>query len=435
MATREETKVEITEGMLSPYRVLDLTNEHGFICGKLLADLGADVIKIEKPGGDPARSIGPFYHDIPGPEKSLYWWAFNINKRDITLDIETADGQAIFNRLLKKADVVLESFGPGHMEKLGLGYPALAQINPRVIMTSLSGFGQTGPYREYKAPDIVVWALSGNAYLTGDPDRGPLSPSFPIAYIVAGAMQAAIGTMVALFQRGITGEGQWVDAAAQLSLVPFLGPEPLALWEEDETIIRRQGRLIRRYQQISAGKKAAWVDAPILYECQDGDISFVAFAGPGMGESTAALSRWIESEGMAGETLRGVDWMEFEWQTVSQDVVDEISSDFVRFFKAHTKAELFKEAQKRDIMLYPVFTPKDLLEFDQLIDRQFWVDVEHPELETNITYPGPFTRPSETPLRKYRRAPLVGEHNEEIYLSELGLSEHDLSTLKQAKVI
>ncbi|HEY77709.1 MAG TPA: CoA transferase [Dehalococcoidia bacterium] len=425
----------ITEGMLSPYRVLDLTNERGFICGKLLADLGADVIKIEKPGGDPARSIGPFYNDIPGPEKSLYWWAFNINKRAITLDIEGADGQAIFNRLLKKADVVLESFDPGHMEKLGLGYPALAQINPRVIMTSLSGFGQTGPYRDYKAPDIVVWALSGNAYLTGDPDRGPLSPSFPFAYIVAGAMQAAIGTMVALFHRGITGEGQWIDAAAQLSLVPFLGPEPLALWEEDETIIRRQGRLIRRYQQISAGKKAAWVDAPMLYECQDGDISFVAFAGPGMGESTAALSRWIESEGMAGETLRGVDWMEFEWQTVSQDIVDEISNDFIRFFKAHTKAELFEEAQKRDIMLYPVFTSKDLLEFDQLIDRQFWVDVEHPELRTSITYPGPFARPSETPLRKYRRAPLVGEHNEEIYLSELGLSKHDLSTLKQAKVI
>jgi benzylsuccinate CoA-transferase BbsE subunit len=431
---REEIKVERTEGMLSPYRVLDLTNEHGFICGKLLSDLGADVIKIEKPGGDPARNIGPFYHDIPDPEKSLYWWAFNINKRGITLDIETADGQAIFNRLVKNADVVIESFAPGYMEKLGLGYSALAQINPRVIMTSISGFGQTGPYKDYKAPDIVVWALSGNAYLTGDPDRGPLSPSFPIAYIVAGAMQAAIGTMVALYHRDITGEGQQVDVSAQLSLVPFLGPEPLALWEQDATIVARQGRLMRRYQ-IRTGEKATWVDTPLLYQCKDGDITFVAFASPGMGESTAALTRWIASEGMAGETLRGIDWIEFEWQTVSQDIVDEISKDFSRFFMAHTRAELFEEAQRRKIMLYPVFTPKDMLEFSQLAARKYWVEVDHPDLETTVTYPGPIMKTAEAPCGTYRRAPLIGEHNEEIYLGELGLSKHDLSALKQMKVI
>jgi len=427
--------VAINEGMLSPYRVLDLTNERGFICGKLLGDLGADVIKIEKPGGDPARSIGPFYHDIPDPEKSLYWWAFNINKRGITLDIETADGQAIFKKLLKDADVVLESFDPDYMDKLGLGYSALAQIKPQVIMTSLSGFGKTGPYKDYKAPDIVVWALAGEAYLTGDPDRGPLSPSFPISYIVAGAMQAAIGTMVALFHRGITGEGQQVDVSAQLSLVPFLGPEPPALWEQDKTIIARQGRFLRRYQGASAAGKAAWVDAPMLYECQDGDISFVAFAGPGVGESTAALTRWMASEGMVGETLGAVDWMEFEWQTVTQDVVDEITKDFNRFFKAHTKAELFEGAQERGIMIYPVFTPKDMLEFSQLAARNYWVKVEYPEGEAAVTHPGPFMAAVGAPRAANRRAPFIGEHNEEVYLGELGLSRHDLSILKQAKVI
>jgi crotonobetainyl-CoA:carnitine CoA-transferase CaiB-like acyl-CoA transferase len=426
--------VERTEGMLSPYRVLDLTNERGLICGKLLGDLGADVVKIEKPGGDPARSIGPFYNDIPDPEKSLYWWAFNINKRGITLDIETVDGQAIFNRLVRNADVVLESFDPGYMEKLGLEYSALARINPQVIMTSISGFGQTGPYKDYKAPDIAIWALSGTAYLTGDPDRGPLSPSFPLAYIVGGAMQAAIGTMVALYHREIIGEGQWVDAPAQLSLVPFLGPEPLALWEQDKTIVVRQGRLLRRYQ-IRAGKKAAWVDTPLLYQCKDGDITFVAFAGPGVGESTVALTRWIVSKGMAGETLKGIDWIEFEWQTVSQDVVDEISKDFARFFMAHTKAELFEEAQKREIMLYPVFTPKDMLEFSQLTARKYWVEVDHPELGTTVIYPGPIMKTVGTSNATYRRAPLIGEHNKEIYLGELDLSKHDFSTLKQMKVI
>jgi crotonobetainyl-CoA:carnitine CoA-transferase CaiB-like acyl-CoA transferase len=132
--------------MLSPYRILDLTNERGFICGKVLADLGADVIKIEKPGGDQARSLGPFYHDIPDPEKSLYWFAFNTNKRGITLDIEKKDGQEIFKRLIKSADIVIESFDPGYMDKLGIGYSSLSQINPRMT-TSITGLGRPGLIR------------------------------------------------------------------------------------------------------------------------------------------------------------------------------------------------------------------------------------------------------------------------------------------------
>ena len=134
-----------TENILSPYRILDLTNEQGYMCGKLLGTLGADVIKIEKPGGDSGRNIGPFFHDIPDPEKSLYWFAFNTDKRGITLDIETEDGQEILKRLVKNADILIESFPPGYMDKLGLGYSVLSQINRRIIMTSITGFGQTGP--------------------------------------------------------------------------------------------------------------------------------------------------------------------------------------------------------------------------------------------------------------------------------------------------
>src|SRR4030043_1302702 len=127
--------------MLSCYRALDLTDEKGFICGKVLADLGADVVKIERPGGDTARSIGPFYHDIADPEKSLYWFAFNAGKRGVTLDIETSDGREIFKKLVKKADVVIESFKPGYLDGLVLGYSELIRINPGVILTSISGFG------------------------------------------------------------------------------------------------------------------------------------------------------------------------------------------------------------------------------------------------------------------------------------------------------
>lgn len=422
------------EGMLSPYRVLDLTNERGFICGKLLGDLGADVIKIEKPGGDPARSLGPFYHDTPDPEKSLYWWGFNTSKRGITLDIETVDGQEIFKRLAATADVVIESFDPGFMGSLKLGYPALRKINPRIIMTSITGFGQTGPYKDYKAPEIVVWAISGNAYLTGDPDRGPLSPSFPLSYIVAGALHAAIGTVVALYHREIIGEGQHVDASTLLALAWFVAPEPHALWEQDRTIVKRQGRIWQRPQTIP-GEKTTFANAPLIYQCKDGDITCAAFAGPGLGESTAALTRWIVSEGMAGEVLKGIDWITFEWHTVKQEVLDEITADFSRFFMTRTKAELFEEAAKRGIMLYPIFTPKDMLEFGQLADRKYWVEVNHPELATNITYPGSFVKATEVPPKIYRRAPLIGEHNEEIYIGELGLTKKDILTLKQMKVI
>jgi len=152
-----------TETLLGGYRALDLT-EGGFsVCGKVLGDLGVDVIKIEPPGGSPTRNMGPFYKDIPHPEKSLFWFFLNLNKRSITLDMETADGQDIFKRLVKAADFVLESFEPGYLDKIGLGYPALEQINPRIILASITPFGQTGPYAHYKAPDLIVWALGSMA--------------------------------------------------------------------------------------------------------------------------------------------------------------------------------------------------------------------------------------------------------------------------------
>jgi crotonobetainyl-CoA:carnitine CoA-transferase CaiB-like acyl-CoA transferase len=188
------------DSLLSPFRALDLTDEKGFLCGRILGDLGADVIKIEKPGGDPARDIGPFYHDIPDPEKSLFWFAFNANKRGITLDIENPDGQEIFKQLVKSADFAIESFPPGYMDSLGLGYLALSEINPKIILTSITPFGQTGPYKDYKASDLIAMAMGGQMYLCGDPDRPPVRVSFPQAYCHAGA-QGAMGTMIAHIHR------------------------------------------------------------------------------------------------------------------------------------------------------------------------------------------------------------------------------------------
>jgi crotonobetainyl-CoA:carnitine CoA-transferase CaiB-like acyl-CoA transferase len=421
-------------GMLAPYRVLDLTNERGFICGKLLGDLGADVIKIEKPGGDPARRIGPFYHNIPDPEKSLYWWAFNINKRGITLNIETADGHAIFKNLVKTADFVIESFDPGYLDKLGLGYSSLSRINPGIILTSITGFGQAGPYKNYRAPDLVVWALSGEAYMTGDADRAPLRPNFPVAYIF-GALQGAVGTVVALSHRNITGKGQHVDASAQLSLVWPTGPEVQGLWDTDKTIVRRSGRMWQRPQIGVAGSTVKHVSIPLIYQCKDGSVRFFPFVDVGMLPSTKAMTQWIIEEGMANSTVKQVDWEVFNWQTASQETVDEIAHCFTEFFLRRSKHELWEQAQKRGIQLYPLLTPGDMLEFEQLKIRGYWEQVEHPELATTITYPGAIARMSEVPCGTPRRAPLIGEHNEEIYMGEMGISREELLILKQGSII
>ncbi len=243
-----------SEHTLDPYRALDLTDEKGSLCGKILGDLGADVIKIEPPGGDLSRNKGPFYKDIPHPEKSLFWLALNTSKRGITLNIDTSDGKDVFRRLVKSADFVIESFPPGDMEARGLGYKALCQVNPQVIMISISPFGQTGPHKDYKASDIVIMARGGLMYIYGDSDRAPVRISFPQAYLHAGA-EAAVGAMMALYARRTTGRGQHVDVSAQRSVASAMyNTRPF--WDLNKVILRRSGPFRPRGQRRSRRKSA-----------------------------------------------------------------------------------------------------------------------------------------------------------------------------------
>jgi len=415
------------EGMLSPYRVLDLTDEKGLMCGKLLGDFGADVIKIERPGGDPARSIGPFYHDKADPEKSLFWFAFNTSKRGITLDIETTDGQEIFKKLVKSADFVIESFSPGYMDKLGLGYSLLEKLNPGLILVSITPFGQTGPYKDYKAPDIVAWAMGGEMLPSGNPDRPPVRVSHHSqAYLNAGA-EAAVGAMMALQYREMTGEGQRVDISIQESVVQVL----YALVEGWDMlkIIKERGR------QGPPSPVTISIRLTQLKPCKDGYVVFLWATGEMGIRRNPAFVRWMESEGIVDDYLKGFDWSTFDIRTISQEEVDRLEEAPAQFFKLHTKAELLEGAAKHGIMLCPVSDTKDTLESVQLAAREFWVDVEHPELGTSITYPGAFAHFSEVPLVLSRRAPLIGEHNKDIYEKEMGISRQKLLTLRQAMVI
>jgi crotonobetainyl-CoA:carnitine CoA-transferase CaiB-like acyl-CoA transferase len=418
--------VDVTsDSMLTPYRVLDLTNERGYLCGKLLGDLGADVIKIERPGGDPGRNIGPFYKDIPDPEKSLFWFAFNANKRGITLNIETVQGREIFKRLVLKADFVVESFGPGYMESLGLGYPDLNRINSRIIMASITTFGTSGPYRDYKSSDLIDAAMGGIVYSNGDPDRAPVRVSLPHTFHLAAA-EAAAGSAMALLYREKTGEGQLVEVQGQRAVVG--ASYDVVPWWYGPKVIRKRRGSVRR--QPSTG-----VNAIQMWPCQDGYVTFFFFGGLTGVAGNKALVDWMDSEGFATDFIRQMDWNKLDWSKVKQEYVDQFQMPVARFFASHTKTELLDGAVERGIQIYPLSSVKDILQSRQLKARDYWEEVRHPELNASITYPGAFIRSSETPIKTRLRAPTIGEHNLDIYQNELGFSREELVTLKQAGII
>ncbi len=420
-----------TQSLLGPYRILDLTDEKGFICGETLGNLGADVIKIEKPGGDPARSIGPFYRDIPHPEKSLYWFATNLNKRGITLDIETEDGKAIFKRLVRSAHVVLESYPPGLMEGLGLSYGALCEVNPGIIVTSITPFGQTGPYSRFKGADIVLWAMSGELYASGDPDRPPTQVSAPHQAYFNGSLQAVQATLAALYHCEITGEGQHVDITIQQA-VTHVAMKGIEDWYTGRVNVMRRGPFFSRPRPAPLGP----LNLRVIWPCKDGHVCFRMAGGVDVASRTSLqnMTAVLVREGVAG-FLEDYDWRQYDWQTIPQEEQERLEEPFLNYFVTKTKAELYDEAVKGGIILAPVGTVSDLLENPQLAAREYWEQVEHPELNDRITYPGAFARVNEAPIRIWRRAPLIGEHNEEIYGKELGISRAQLVLLKQASVI
>ena len=412
------------EGMLSPYRVLDLTDEKGWLCGKLLGDLGADVIKIEKPGGDPDRSIGPFFRDELNRERSLYWFSYNANKRGITLDIETVEGQGIFKKLVKASDFIIESFPPGYLEKIELGYDALDKIKPGVIFASITPFGQSGPYSEYKTSDIVSWALGAHMNQQGDADRPPVRVSrYPQSYLHAGA-EASAAALMALYYRRMTGEGQRVDISIQECVARI---NLTSSWDQNKILFQRGGSRVNAVGNT--------IRPYLVWPCKDGHVIWMYWGGPMSSILIPQLLKWMKDEGMLDEYLAKFDWMAFDFDKTNQEVLDRMAEPTIKFFKTHTKAELFEGAIKRRIFLYPVNNTKDITESEQLAARDFWVKIEHPELRESITYPGPFVKSSEAPLIIRRHAPLIGEHNNEIYEQELGISRKQLLILQQAKVI
>ena len=418
---------------LGDVRVLDLTGELGAYCTKLLAELGADVIKIEPPGGDPARGVPPFYRDEAGLERSLYFLNLNTSKRGITLDIEQPTARDVLKKLAATADIVVESFPPGYLDGLGLGYDALAVLRPDIILTSITGFGQWGPHAHYLAPDIVGVAMAGIMWLAGDPQDPPNLPPAYQGYVSA-SIQAAAGTMMALYHRDATGEGQHIDVSMQEAL---LIAEETAMqgWDLNKNVRGRTG-----------GRAALPITVPGMgpYETSDGWVW--GYVGAPGGAPWTELLAWMEAEGQAEdlgrEPYRGViEQLNLRFLTVTvldaeqrekhRPTLAHIDEVLRRFAAGKSKWELYEQGQGRRLLIGIVSTPEDLAKNPQLAARRWFQEIEHADLGATLRYPGPPYRLSETPWRIARRPPLLGEHNGEV-LGELGYSVAEVSALKSA---
>ncbi len=406
---------------LESCRVLDLTDGIGSLCGKVLADFGADVIKIENPGGAIERKPGPFYKDTPHAEKSLYWFAFNTGKKGITLNIDTADGREILLRLVQRANILIESFTPGYMDKLSLGYPALREINSKLVYTTINWFGNHGPHSRYQACDLVIMALSGLLYVNGYPDRPPLCFSVDQVCCHVG-LQAAVGSLLAYYYARQTGQGQQVDCSAQESLVISL-LDVIPFWDLNRLSVSRQGDKIMR----------AKITQQDVFQCKDGQVAWRFFTGA-RGNWTRALVEWMQENGMA-EGLGEVEWEAISFDDVTQEQASRWENVFESFFLTKTKAELQNQGARRGILIYPVNDIADIYASEQLKARDFWLTITHEELRDNLRYPGLPLLSSEHASENTRCAPHIGEHNLEVYCGELGLTRENLIALEQAGIV
>jgi len=395
------------ETALDGIKVLEVGNRiAGLYCTKILSDYGADVIKVETPGhGDAVRSMWPFPDDKPDPETSGFFLYLNTNKRSITLNLKSAAGVSIFKNLVKLADAVVENFSPPLMPSLGLDYETLKNINPQLVMTSISGFGQTGPYRDYEVTDLIAWAMSGILYETGDADKEPLKMGSNETEYMAGLF-GALSTLAALYYRDEGGAGQHLDLAQSEA---FTNTEPYM------TILYSQlGGLVRQ----RAGIHWPWG----IHPCQDGYVGFF-FAKPADWDSLCVLIErpdLLDKPGFATP---------FERDAQPEELASIVSS----WLKDKRVEEVFHAAQELRLPLTPVPDMSQLIHTAQHKARGYFVEIDHP-VAGRLTYPGPPFRLSETPWRA-GCAPLLGEHNQEVYCGWLGHSKQHLVILREQGVI
>ena len=395
---------------LQGVRVLDLTHYvAGPYCTKLLADFGAEVIKVERTQGDPARSLPPFANDDPHPERSLLFAYLNTNKKSVSLNLKSPTGRSLFENLLIDTDILVENFAPRVMPSLGLGYDSLSAINPSLVMVSISNFGQTGPYRDYKAADIIHYALGGLMYIFGSADREPLKHALRQTQFKAGT-NAATAALLGWYHQQFTGGGQHIDISIQECVASAL---------RDTTSLYTYAGITRQRQPAYAGDMPR---SPV--PTQDGYIVPIHFGGS---VDWSGVADFLDAPALKDEAFATPESRSANAQAL-QEALESGLSHWRKF-------DLMREAHKRRGHIYGVVhSPAEVLESEQYQARSYFADIDHPVIGQG-TYPGAPFMMSETPWQASEPAPLLGEHNTEVFCERLGLSLSDLSLLAASGVV
>lgn len=412
-------------GPLYGLRVLELTDEKGQFCGKLMADLGADVIKIEPPGGQATRRVGPFFNDIPHLDRSLAFWHYNTSKRGLTLNLECQEGRELFLQLVPSADILLESYAPGYLPGLGLGYDAVSRLNTGLIMCSMTPFGQTGPWSAYRTSDLMHLAaggqMAGSGYDAHDvPDAPPIAPGGGNAWHMGGHY-AYMAIMAALYYRDMSGEGQYLDVSIH---------DACALTTEGHvSIYNYTGQVVQRHTG-----RAGSVELGDRAQVPTKDGKWITIIRPSFQLNPVRLRRmaeWMDEHGMAE------DLFESKYQDMAgiQDNIDHIGDVIAAFVATRTQEEAWHGGQELGLPWGAVRSLDEIVDNPHLQEREFFTEVEHPELGCRFTYPGPAAIYNASPWRIARRAPLIGEHNVEILCGELGVPRTTLTLLAESGVI
>lgn len=387
--------------MLEPYRVVDLTDGRADLAGFVLAGLGADVVKVEPPGGSPARFEGPFASDEPAGSASLSFQAFNRGKRSVVLDLAEEAGRADFLALVAGADFLIENAGPGVMQGHGLGFEALRSVRSDLVYVALSPFGQTGPYADYQATDLTLAAMGGSMALNGERDRRPVRITVPQTWLHAAAESAA-GALVAHARRVATGEAQFVDVSVQAAVF-WTGLNAMISSAIDGRDIERSGTVL----QLST------LTTPLVYPSADGEVTLVSTSALLMG-----LVPWmVENGSVSEEWAAGEEWTTYERRMLTGEslthTLPEVREAITNFTRGMPKAELFAGGVARGITLAPVNTVADVMQLAQLEARQYWDELRLPGGRTLKT-PGAFVKATATPVGWHRPAPDIGEHTAEV---------------------
>ena len=396
--------------------MLDLADLSGAVCGRILADLGADVVKLEPPGGEADRLQPPFIGDVENAERSIPWLAANVNKRGVTLDLGSAEGRALFTRLAATARIVVESSAPGRLRALGLE-DALAGA----IVVSITPYGQDGPLAGSPASDLEVTAASGSLWLAGEEGRAPVRTTQPQSPYWSG-MYGAMGALVALQ----AGPAQRVDVSAQAAMTTVHPPAPV-WWDIAGEDHGRTGPFLLGRSVVGSRFRNLWA-------CADGFVSFAIQGGPIGRHTGRMLAEWMAERGPLPPVIAAVDWDTFDNTRLTQTAVDALEAAIAPFLRSLTKAEFYVAVVKRKMLGYPVGDASDPLADPQLAARDFWRTISPVEGVPPLPFPGGFAlfdgeRPEVT-----RPAPRPGQHNSEIY-GELGIAAAELARLRAAGTV